>query len=112
MRFDKAAPKSPLEGKSRGKEAITSAAFPKRFEPPYVGSYKDGVGAISLCPASLLTTRIAPIPAQTILSGFVERDRFLEFRFCGGSESRVDFRKSLRRPEKTFPASRAFSLCD
>ena len=67
---------------------------------------------INLCPASLLITGIAPIPAQTILSGFVERDRFLELRFCGGSESRIHFRKSLRRSEKTFPASRAFSICD
>ena len=47
--------------------------------------------------------------AQTVLGGFVERNRFLEFRFRGGSESRIHFRKSLRRSEKTVPASRALA---
>lgn len=43
-------------------------------------------------------------------AAFVERDRFLEFRFCGGSESRVHLRKPLRKSQKTAPASRVLSL--
>jgi len=48
--------------------------------------------------------------AQTVLGSFVERDRFLEFLFRGGSEPCVHLRKSLRRSEKICPASLAFSL--